>query len=49
VSGGDDDKEIRGEEADLDAYINAIQNVQIKDIVEVAQDVIVDTIYFLRN
>ena len=43
------DKEIRGEEADLDAYINAIQNVQIKDIVEVAQDVLVDTIYFLRN
>lgn len=43
------DKEIRGEEADLDAYIKAIQEVQIQDIVDVAQDVLIDTIYFLRD
>ena len=43
------DKEIRGEEADLDAYIKAIQDVQIQDIVDVAQDVLIDTIYFLRD
>ena len=43
------DKEIRGEEADLEAYIKAIQEVQIQDIVDVAQDVLIDTIYFLRD
>ena len=43
------DKEIRGEEANLNAYIKAIQDVQIQDIVDVAQDVLMDTIYFLRD
>ena len=43
------DKEIRGEEANLNAYIKAIQDVQIQDIVDVAQDVLIDTIYFLRD
>ena len=43
------DKEMNGEVPDLDKFINDIQKVKIEDIVDVAQDVTVDTIYFLRN
>ena len=43
------DKEMNGEVPDLDKFINDIQKVKIEDIVDVAQDVTVDTIYFLRD
>ena len=43
------DKEMNSEEPDLDKFINDIQKVKIEDIVDVAQDITIDTIYFLRN
>lgn len=43
------DKEMNSETPDLDKFIKDIQNVKIEDIIEVAQGVTVDTIYFLGN
>jgi predicted Zn-dependent peptidase len=43
------DKEMNDEEPDLEKFINNIQKVKIEDIVDVAKDVSVDTIYFLRD
>ena len=43
------DKEMNDEVPDLDKFINDIQKVKIEDIIDVAKDVSVDTIYFLRD
>ncbi len=43
------DKEMNDEEPDLEKFIDNIQKVKIEDIVDVAKDVSVDTIYFLRD
>ena len=43
------DKEMNNEEVDLQDFIEDIKKVEISDIVEVAKDVSIDTIYFLRD
>lgn len=43
------DKELYGEEVDLEGYMKKIESVTKKQIVEVSQDVQLDTIYFMQG
>ncbi|WP_242967830.1 EF-P 5-aminopentanol modification-associated protein YfmF [Tepidibacter mesophilus] len=40
---------ISGVNEDLDSIMNKIENVEIKDVVEVSSGITLDTVYFLRN
>jgi predicted Zn-dependent peptidase len=43
------DREMYGEDISVEKYIKDLENVTLEDVIEVAQGVTIDTIYFLKN